>query len=302
MNTTRDNSNRSTSGRFIRYGATFFSSHQKRIIWRWLLACTMGILLAIPVANADQPVWFFDHFTDGNVHDDAPISWYTGGYGETLSVVDGDLLLKPQSELAAAVVDDAVYQNVSLLTRLKVSNRSFTNVGLIARQDGAIGYTAGISGNRYGVYDHSLILTYGGLSKSNLEVLASTPTSLDPSTTDVLLQFEIMDDSLSLFAWADGTPRPSTPQLNVHDSRISQGAIGTFFDNDSSRTTAVFRELLAMPGHSGADNLTRSAGASDFSEYPHAAIPEPSTGTIAFAWLAIALHLRFARRSKRYVT
>jgi hypothetical protein len=271
-------------------------------MFRQFVVSAFGIVLVVSIARADEPTWFFDHFTDGNIHDAAPVSWYTGGYGETLSVVDGDLLLKPQSELAAALVDEAVYENVSLLTRLKVSNRSFTNVGLIARQDGAIGYTAGISGNRFGVHDHSLVITYGGISKTSLEILASAPTNLDPSATDVLLQFEVVDDSLSLFAWADGTPRPSSPQLNVHDSRISQGSIGTFFDNDSSRTTAVFRELLAMPGNGGAVSLMRSAGASDFSENPHAAIPEPSTGTIAFAWLAMSITLHLGRRSKRHAT
>jgi hypothetical protein len=266
-----------------------------------LLASTTGILLAIPVANADQPVWFFDHFTDGNIHDDAPISWYTGGFGETLSVVDGDMLLKPQPEIAAAIVDEAGYEGVSLLTRLKVSSPSFTNAGLIARQDGAVAYTAGISGSRYGFYNRSLVLTYGGLSKSNLEVLASVPTNLDPSKTDVLLQFDVVDDALRLFAWADGTPRPAQPQLAVRDGRIREGAIGTFFDSDSSRTTAAFRELLAMPVQSGAADLMHLGVQSviGYSERGYVAIPEPNSSVAALAALALAVCSKIACRRTR---
>jgi hypothetical protein len=257
-------------------------------------------MLAIPVASADQPVWFFDHFTDGIIHDDAPISWYTGGYGETLSVVDGDLSVKPQPELAAAIVDEAGYEDVSLLTRLRVSNPSFASAGLIARQDGAVAYTAGISGNRYGTYNRSLILTYGGLAKSNLEVLAAAPTNLDPTKTDVLLQFDLVDDALRLFAWADGTPRPAHPQLAVRDGRLREGAIGTFFDSDSSRTTAAFRELLAMPAQSGAAvdlARLRVQSAYGYSMPGAEAIPEPNSSAIALAALAPAVFFLVSCRS-----
>jgi hypothetical protein len=266
---------------------------------RTFLNSTLGIVLVITFAQAEEPIWFFDHFTDGRVSDNAPVSWNSGEYGETLTVVDGGLLLKPQSELAVAVVDEAGYENVSLLTRLNVSNTSFTNAGLIARRDGAVAYTAGISGNRFGAYDHSLVLTYGGL-KSNLEVLASAPTNLDPSKTDVLLQFDIVDDSMSLFAWADGTPRPAQPQLAVRDGRIQQGAVGMFFDSDSSNATAAFRELLAMPGQNGAANLMRfeRQTLSSYVEADQAAIPEPSCGAMALAGLVVALLRRSICRNK----
>jgi hypothetical protein len=267
---------------------------------RKFLNLTLGFVLATPIAHAETPVWFFEHFTDGSLHDDAPISWHTAGYGESLSIVDGDLLLTPQPELAAAIADEANYQDVSLLTRLRVSTPGFSDAGLIARKDGGVAYTAGITGNRMGRYDHSLILTYGGLKKSNFEILASAPTNLDPSKTDVLLQFDIVDDSMSLFAWADGTPRPAQPQLAVRDGRIQQGAIGTFFDSDSSNATAGFRELLAMPGQNGAANLMRfeRQTLSSYVEADQAAIPEPSCGAMALAGLVVALLRRSICRNK----
>ncbi len=260
-------------------------------MFRSFFNSTLGIVLAIPVAHADEPVWFFDHFTDGNIHDDAPTSWYTGGYGETLDVVDGDLQLIPRPEVAAAIVDEAGYQNVSLLTRMGVSSRGFTDAGLLARRDGAVAYTAGISGNRFGQYDHSLVLTYGGLSHTNFEVLASIPTDLDPSISDVLLQFDVVDDLLRLFAWADGTPRPAQPQVLAQDDRLRQGSIGMFIDGDSTDVRAVFREFLALPGA-----FSHPATASVRFDNIGFVVPEPSTaGLLLIGTCAAATFLRNGR-------
>lgn len=262
---------------------------------RAFFSSALGMMLAVPLAKAESPIWFFEHFTDGNLHDNTPVSWGTGGYGETLPVVNGDLMLVPGSEIAAAVVYDASYEDVSLLTRLGVSSPGYKNAGLIARQDGAVAYTAGITGNRFGVHDHSLVLTFGGLSTPNLEVLASAPTNLDPSKTDVLLQFDVVDDALSLFAWADGTPRPAQPQLAVHDGRIRGGSIGTFFDNDSGSAKAVFREFLAMPGQSTTTELSLRVHTPFSSSQSGPAIPEPNSSAAALIGIALALLRRATR-------
>lgn len=255
-----------------------------RMTETWITLLTWGVLLAVPAIAAEGPVWFFEHFGNGNVHDDAPVSWSNGGYNDTMSASTGDLTLTPQPELASALVDGASYEDVSLLTRVSLTTPGFTDAGLVARHNGTVAYTAGITGNRFGTHDNSLVLTYGGLAHTNFRVLGAVPTNLDPSSTDVLLQFDVVGDLLSLYAWADGTTRPAQPQLSVYDGRLSQGAIGTFLDSDGSRTNAIFREFLAMPAHNGT-----------LPAIPvRTSVPEPANGAMALVGLATMV---LARRS-----
>jgi hypothetical protein len=51
-------------------------------------------------------------------------------------------------------------------------------------------------------------------------------TSLDVFNSDIHLRFDVIGDTLSLWAWEDGTPEPGTPQLTATDPSPITGNAG----------------------------------------------------------------------------
>ena len=93
-------------------------------------------------------------------------------------------------------------------------------------------------------------------------------TGLDVFNSDFNLRFDVLGDTLSLWAWADGTPEPGAPQLTATDFFPITGDAGEesvivvagqrFFPS-----TSVFRFVDVTP------------------------IPEPSTGLLVCLGLAV---------------
>jgi hypothetical protein len=177
-----------------------------------------------------------------NILDGSPVSWSVGGLGETLDASSGDLVLTPGTLGAGAFVVSPTYSDVSIRTQMNVSHSSFIDAGVFARlgSEGEEFYAASITGSEVGG-PRSLWIY------SKDENLASVPTVLDPTETDVFLQFDILGDRLSLTAWAADTSKPSDPQLSVQDNRLEQGIIGVFIDNGTIPTSATFRFFAAAP-------------------------------------------------------
>ncbi len=99
-------------------------------------------------------------------------------------------------------------------------------------------------------------------------VLASLATSLDVFNSDIHLRLDVLGDTLSLWAWADGTPEPGTPQLTATDLFPITGNAGeesaiVVIGQRLFISTAVFRFVDVTP------------------------IPEPSTGLPVCLGLAV---------------
>ena len=128
------------------------------------------------------------------------------------------------------------YPDLSLRT---VTNVSGHNAGGLYIMAGDV-YWAGIipnsaDGVELGIWD-------GRLSDEDFYAafLRRVPTTLDPVIDDIHLQFELLGNSLSLSAWRDGDPKPSTPQILLNNGRMGNGNVGLFHNHRGTFTTAEF--------------------------------------------------------------
>ena len=197
---------------------------------------------------------FFDDFSDGSVTNDVPVDrdgnpvvWtpIPGLDSGTFDASSGDYVITTAPDDGSAqvpVVSSHVLSDTSI--RARVTSDADTGPLLMARVDpvALTAYTAGIwppNGNAF---------IQQNLPGAN--VLKSEPIDLDPSQEDVLLQFDLFGDELSLFAWRPGEPKPHDPIVMVTDSLFQSGLVGLMVDtpvNDTRSGTFRFVQVADMP-------------------------------------------------------
>jgi hypothetical protein len=140
--------------------------------------------------------------------DDSPVTWTE--FGSVLDASSGDLVMTTGSTIGPhrAFTDVMEWADVSIHTQIRLlegelgsENRHRVHIGV-----GAAGAFNG------GIRSDGGITIRDGLSGIDL---ASTMTGLDMFSSDIHLLFKVLGDTLSLSAWADGTPKPDIPQLMV---------------------------------------------------------------------------------------
>ena len=169
-------------------------------------------------ANAQvSPKFALDDFEDMNIQDDMPFSWEPFG-SETLDASSGDLVITPgnPSSSFASVVGYS-YDDVSIRTGIRVLGDRFVDTGVGARGTGTSSYIGSISGDWPSARNSLVIYGFFG---GGPEISMRAPTTLDPTQYDVMLQFDVIGDNLTLTAWADGTPSQS---ISATDTRNPAG-------------------------------------------------------------------------------
>jgi len=216
------------------------------------------LFFAISVyASASANTVFYDDFSDGSTtnnvpldRDGNPVVWTpvsgldvgtfdasTGDYVLTTAAAENDLVAVPSS---------AILGDTSVRTRIRLEG-SPASIAVLARGNVAelSAYQAGIStitGNAYIVRNQS--------PTGDPLVLASTPTPVDVSNEDALLQFDVLGNRLRMFVWRPGEPMPVTPTLAVTDDVLSDGAAGVLIDTgDPGAGSAVFRYVHVADMH-----------------------------------------------------
>jgi RNA polymerase sigma factor (sigma-70 family) len=187
-------------------------------------AGSIGGVTSILSSVAKAETIFFDSFDDGDAMDGSPVRWefaappYSNG---TLDATSGDLVVRPNANngiIAAGVLDKSL-SDVSIRAQVRAEGNT-NGLDLLARGNVATGtvYEAGI--------DSTGLIYVGYNPGTGLIDLVQQLTDLRPSQEDVLLQFDVIGDRLSLYAWRDGDAKPIRPQLEVTDSRYAEGAVG----------------------------------------------------------------------------
>ena len=196
------------------------------------VVATVTLAAATSVEAQVSPEFFLDDFEDRNIQDDMPVSWSVLGLPQTLADAStGDLVVTPHEAIFVAV-DSHTYDNVSIRTQVAIPpDKPWFLATLLARGNLVDGtrYTAGITSSTNQHHPNSLVI--GGYI-SDFETLYHEPTDLNPAETDVLLQFDVLGDQLTLTAWAAGTPKESGQRVSVRDSRLTQGLIGVAYWDD----------------------------------------------------------------------
>ena len=192
----------------------------------WVVIGVMASVSGPTPAAATHGVPFFDDFSDMNFNDNSPVSWIRAT-GAFLNASSGDLILTSFSSGRAAfaggdpnVTGPLLYADISVRTQLRLllgelgGGGPRQGVGLfIGRGPGGVpsGYGAQI------LPDGNLILQRVDPAGLGIITLASTMTVLDVFNSDIHLRFDVLGDTLSLSAWADGELEPVMPQLMVTD-------------------------------------------------------------------------------------
>jgi len=214
---------------------------------------------------------FFDDFSDLNLSDDMPVTWNPGPNTRQFASSEGLVIVSntpPGGDVAGsfashwggmpteshlAGLPTATFDDVSIRTQVRILTGDsgagdVGGIGVSARSivGGGLFYGAGISSDGFLSIN---LTTSPPIGPYNIDVLASTTTTLDVFSTDIHLQFDLFGDILSLTAWADGTPQPAIPQLTVVDTTLTEsGFLGAGFTVESNlRTRGAFRFFEAVP-------------------------------------------------------
>jgi hypothetical protein len=139
---------------------------------------------------------FIDNFEDGSATDGSPGTWLPGGSAEAVrEVVGGDYILS-HTALASSFVEGSTTGDVSIRTQLRIlETDSFVFAAVFARSPSFASYFGGIR-------ETGEIAIGESFAGGGITTRERVFTELNPFTTDVLLQFDVIGDQISLTAWA----------------------------------------------------------------------------------------------------
>jgi hypothetical protein len=194
--------------------------------------------------------------------------WRSAYAPSNFNVINGDLVLLPTDHghptdfTSVAHVPRYVLTDTSIRAQIRATGVGDNfGVALIGRivESTFDGYWAGVKA------DGTLTIHKSGAPNSDIGILlASTPSALTPQHEDVVLQFDLIGNQLSLYAWRPGQSKPSVPQLRASDSRFPRGSAGVILDFPPVDGTGTFRFVhvsnTPIPEPSGSSLALASAG------------------------------------------
>jgi len=250
-----------------------FTRSAKRMTFQSVRAAlTLTAYFHIACASSAQAETIvLDTFEDGSISDGVPATWtlVLPVFPGTLDAASGDLVMTPSDRAIVTSIPDLVLEDVSIRAqaRLLEVSPSGSGVELLARGDrsAVTAYIAGI--NEDGE-------VYIGRANDGLPAYATANTDIRPLSEDVVLQFDVFGDKLSMWAWRAGETMPAEPLITATDNTLTTGEVG--FDYYAVAATpplgsAVYRYVHIASTH----------------------IPEPSAMAIALGCVIILL---FAQR------
>jgi hypothetical protein len=208
----------------------------------YVIGLAIGLSCVTP--NRAETI-FFDDFSDGSVTNDTPLNrdanpviWtplaaYNQGTGDAAS---GDYVLTTNSGDGAfiSIPSHSPLSNTSVRAQMRILDGT-ASIGVFARADTAAltAYQAGISlntGNAYIVRN----------TPDPIPLIVKT-ANVDVSSGDVVIQFDAIGETLQLFLWNAGSPKPSAPFIEIQDSTLSIGVSGIILDSATAPGSGVFR-------------------------------------------------------------
>ena len=202
-------------------------------------AVTTCFVIVGVCAGASADTIFFDDFSDGDAQDGMSATWdpmvpqFPGVYDAST----GDYRLLPppgagrSGSFMAALVRDVFLSDASIRTRVRRIQDDASilgRVGLLAQLNPV---NPALSADAYSGYE-ALIRTDRQLQIVRIDegptrtVLGSSTVAFDVLTDDIMLQFDLFDGNLRLWAWQPGTAMPQIANIAVTDSTYVSGAVG----------------------------------------------------------------------------
>lgn len=194
------------------------------------------------------PGKFEDDFSDGSATDGNPVTWIAGpnlGSPISVAVVNQDYRLSGGGG-TSLVADSEAFTDVSIHTVVRatvetIGNPAFHFLGPIARDNGVGSfYWGGITTDRH--------LSVGNWNPFDQSAAVSVPL-LDPTLGDIDLQFDVVGQTLSLWAWSDalGIAKPTSPQI-VWNSGLNRahGSIGVSYNANGGQGWVDYRSVAVV--------------------------------------------------------
>lgn len=211
-------------------------------------------LICLGTGFAQAAEIFFDDFSDGSVTNDVPLAadgvtpviwteWPLNPSPTTFDASSGDLIMSSDGDYGVGNADQFILTDTSIRTQIRrVADRVAINVGARISQTSLGGYVAGLGST-------------GGLFISRLEepssvMLRRVQTDLNPTNEDVILQFDVIGTTLSVWAWRPGEPMSIRPQAAVRDTTYAQGIVGMAVDDQETLySEGTFRYMQVADTH-----------------------------------------------------
>lgn len=194
------------------------------IVSRWknaafafvLLAATLFGGVAAPTvlsqfnSTAAAATIVYDDFEDGSVTDGSPAAWRPAMYLSAVSlysVVAGDLHVStPPGVHVGGVGVPVTLGDTSIRAVVRINGVGDQNVGIVARAN-----------DQNGQAHAAEIEADGDVFIGINQVYTRTTTNLQPTQEDVVLQLDVIGNSVQVWAWRAGEPKPSAPLLTGSD-------------------------------------------------------------------------------------
>jgi hypothetical protein len=244
------------------------------MLTRFAYALT-GICLALHLASIaaaqTAPLAFTDSFSDGSATDGNPVSWIGG------SVVNQDLRLSGSGITQAFVAGSEAFADVSIRMTARALVNSLSNpndfhsLGPIARS------TAGGQSYFWGAITTNSYIAVGTWNPYADSILYLP--QLDSTTMDVDLQFDVVGNQLSLWAWSDdeGIRKPASPQITWQSPlALNRGSIGLYHNARGGNGYVDYRSVTV--------------------------VPEPATGALLLVGAVACRLVRYCRRASQLRT
>jgi len=232
----------------------------------------LALFLAHPVRAG-----IFDDFNDGDATDGAPLIWdpivpeFPGDY----DAASGDFVMTPPlsgspQQFVVAMARGVTAEDVSIRAQVrKIQANPIVEeyIDILARLDPLDpSRTVG----EYSVYD--ALLRYDGtlridrFTNNQRTTLASVHVPYDVTQQDVVMQFDLFGNTLSLWAWLPEESMPPTPQLTVTDLSFASGGIAIGSSDGPGDSVGIFRWVYISPDHSIRDGDATDDGRIDIDD------------------------------------
>ena len=241
------------------------------------------IIFSLSELNA-QLLPFTDDFQDGDATDGSPVTWREqaeGGLPGIREVQDGDYIQQGPGYFGSYVNESSVppfgpIGDVSIRTQLRVIDTDNSWVFSSLAAGGGTNDQGNVQLLWGGIRENGGLFLGEFFEGANVTHV-STELGFTPVDVDVHLQLDVRNNTLSLTAWADGSPKPESPQL-VHARTTpppSPGAFGFFTNSNENNTPRVaFRSFSA--------------------------VPEPTTSTLLLLGMPLIMGNRWRRKRTRF--
>jgi hypothetical protein len=236
-----------------------------------LIAAVMTIL----AQEARTQVGFLDDFSDGRINDASPITWRGFNAGDAPRVENGDLIVSTDSlGQAADAINDRGFGDTSIRAQGRIIEGDYLSVfSRVALSPSYRSYGAAVGADgSVDVYDYASGRTF-----------FTSRTNLNPVNLDVVLQLDVIGNTLSFWAWQAGQPMPSQPLFRGQDP--------------------LNRSTFGFTGVSTGWGDLRFAKSSGVFRYVHVAtssIPEPASYVLVLIGLASGILSRSRRIMARF--